>query len=66
MIFEKLDDFKGFKLTNRIRMNNELSTFLRTFLSASKMYKMEYPNVSVAYGADLTEAMSLIRFYEKE
>ena len=66
VVFEKCDDFKGFKLTNRIRMNNELSTFLRTFLSSSKMYKMEYPNVSVAYGADITEAMNLIRFFEKE
>ena len=66
VLFEKCDDFKGFKLTNKIRMNNELSTFLRTFLSASKKYKMEYPSVSVAYGADTTEAMNLIRFYEKE
>ncbi len=65
-VFEKRDDFKGFKLTNKIRMNNELSTFLRTFLSASKLYKREYPNVSVSYGADVKEAMNLIRFYEKE
>jgi len=53
-------------LTNKIRMNNELSTFLRTFLSASNIHKMEYPNVSVSYGADMTEARNLIRFYEKE
>ena len=65
-VFEKCEDFKGFKLTNKIRMNSELSTFLRTFLSASKMYRREYPNVSVAYGADIAEAMNLIRFYEKE
>lgn len=65
-VFEKRDDFKCFKLTNKIRMNNELSTFLRTFLSASKVYKRDYPNVSVSYGADITEAMNLIRFYEKE
>ena len=30
-VFENRDDFKGFKLTNRIRLNNELSTFLRAF-----------------------------------
>ena len=66
VVFEKREDFTGFKLTNKIRMNNELSTFLRTFLSASKMYKREYPNVSVVYGADMDEAMNLIRFYEKE
>ncbi len=65
-VFEKRDDFRGFQLTNKIRMNNELSTFLRTFLSASKVYKREYPNVSVSYGADIDEAMNLIRFYEKE
>ncbi|MBO7096480.1 MAG: hypothetical protein J6V94_05925 [Lachnospiraceae bacterium] len=66
VVFEKREDFTGFKLTNKIRMNNELSTFLRTFLSASKMNKREYPNVSVVYGADMDEAMNLIRFYEKE
>ena len=65
-VFEKRDDFKCFKLTNKIRMNNELSTFLRTFLSASKVYKRDYLNVSVSYGNDITEAMNLIRFYEKE
>ena len=66
VVFERCDDFKGYKLTNKIRMNNELSTFLRTFLSASNIHKMEYPNVSVSYGADITEARNLIRFYEKE
>lgn len=65
-VFEHIEDFRGFKLTNKIRMNNELSTFLRTFLDASRTYKRDYPSVSVSYGADMKEAANLIRSYEKE
>jgi hypothetical protein len=66
VVFENKKDFKGFKLTNKIRLNNELSTFLRTLFYVSKVYKREYPGVSVAYGRDTEEALNLIRFYEKE
>ncbi len=65
-VFETHEDFIGYKLTNKIRLNNELSTFLRVLFSASKLYKREYPRVSVSYGKDHEEAMNLIRFYEKE
>ena len=65
-LFEKLDDFRGYKLTNKIRLNSELSYFLRTLFSSSKIYKRDYPHVSVSYGNDLNEAMNLIRYYEKE
>ena len=65
-LFESLDEFRGFKLTNKIRMNSELSFFLRTLFSASKIYKRDYPHVSVSFGRDENEAMNLIRYYEKE
>jgi hypothetical protein len=65
-VFENRDDFKGFKLTNRIRLNNELSTFLRAFFSANQTHKREYPNVTVSYGGNLEEALNIIRFLEKE
>jgi hypothetical protein len=66
LIFESLEEFDGFKLTNKIRMNNELSIFLRTLFSRTVIYRKEYPNVSVAYGGNREEALHLIRYYEKE
>ncbi|MBP1584878.1 MAG: ATP-binding protein [Lachnospiraceae bacterium] len=65
-VIEAEEDFSGFKLTNRIRLNSELSTFLRILFSASKTYRREYPNVIVSYGNDHAEAMNLIRYYEME
>lgn len=65
-VIETSEGFAGFKLTNRIRLNSELSTFLRILFSASKTYRREYPNVNVSYGNDRSEAMNLIRYYEKE
>ena len=66
LVFENREDFKGYRLTNRIRLNSELSSFLRTLFSASRGYKREYPNVSVSYGGNMEEAVQLIRYYEKE
>ena len=65
-VIEAAEDYCGYKLTNRIRLNSELSTFLRVLFSASRAYKREYPDVTVSYGNDRTEAMNLIRYYEKE
>ena len=65
-IIEASEDFKGYKLTNRIRLNSELSTFLRTLLCAQNIYRRDYPNVSVLYGKDRDETRKLIDFHEKE
>ena len=65
-VIEAAEDYCGYKLTNRIRLNSELSTFLRVLFSASRAYKREYPDVTVSYGNDRMEAMNLIRYYEKE
>ena len=65
-VIEAAEDFCGYKLTNRIRLNSELSTFLRVLFSASRTYKREYPNVTVSFGNDRDETMNLIRYYEKE
>ncbi|MCR5478108.1 MAG: ATP-binding protein [Lachnospiraceae bacterium] len=65
-VFEACEDYRGFKLTNKIRLNNELSAFLRTLFCASRPHRRDYPNVSVSYGGDAKEAENLIRYYEKE
>lgn len=65
-LFENREDFREFRLTNRIRLNNELSTFLRVLLSASRSYKRDYPCVSVSYGGNIEETRNIIRYYEKE
>ncbi len=65
-VIEKAEGYKGFKLTNRIRLNKELSTFLRTLLSASEIHKRDYPNVTVLYGRDEEEAGQLLDTFEKD
>ncbi|MCR5739209.1 MAG: ATP-binding protein [Lachnospiraceae bacterium] len=65
-VIEACEDFKGYKLTNKIRLNNELSTFLRKLFLASSVYKREYPSVTVSFGKDRNECDNLIRFHEKE
>jgi len=63
---ENLPGFVGFKLTNRIRLNNELSTFIRTAFHADNVYKREYPSVSVAYARDDRDAQWILSDWEKE
>lgn len=65
-VIESCEDFIGYKLTNRIRLNSELSTFLRVLFSATGTFRRDYPGVSVSYGKDLEEAMNIVRFYEEE
>ena len=65
-VIEAAEGFRGFRLTNRIRLNNELSAFLRTLFSASTAYRREYPHVTVSYGKDKDEADNLIRNHEKD
>ncbi|MCR5503501.1 MAG: ATP-binding protein [Lachnospiraceae bacterium] len=62
-VIEAAEDFRSFHLTNRIRLNKELSTFLRTLLSSSKIHRRDYPNVSVEYGNDAAEAGRLLENY---
>ncbi len=65
-VIEAAEGFKGYRLTNRIRLNNELSAFLRSLFSAPATFKREYPNVTVTYGRDQEEASRLIMNHERE
>ena len=65
-VIEAQEGFRGFRLTNRIRLNHELSAFLRSLFSMSVNYRREYPNVMVSFGRDREEAGHLIRTHERE
>ncbi|MCR4763904.1 MAG: ATP-binding protein, partial [Lachnospiraceae bacterium] len=65
-VLEADADFRSFRLTNRIRLNHELSSFLRILFKASVINKRDYPNVSVTFGNDQKEAGNLILGYERD
>lgn len=54
---EAIHGFVKYELTNRIRLNNELSAFIRRLMCIQgKNNRREFPNVSLAYAKDATEA----------
>lgn len=58
---ERLPEFYKFKLTNRIRMNAELSSFINCLMHPARYRRRSfYPNISVAYGNTKEEAERLI------
>ncbi len=60
-LIEDIDGCRLFKLTNRIRMNSELSTFISCVMCVKgKIYRHDYPSVSIAYANDEYEADILI------
>ena len=66
-LIERLEDFQGYKLTNKIRLNGELSSFIGCLMCvASSGRKFDYPSVSVAYAGNLQEAETIIGNFEKE
>ena len=66
-LIEAIPGFVGYRLTNRIRLNNELSTFIRSVMYvAGGGHRSEYPSVSLAYATDEREARKLLHNYEKE
>ncbi len=66
-LIEALDGFKGYRLTNRIRLNTELSGFIRAVMHYGfGELRRAYPSVSVAYASDEAEAAVLLGIFEKE
>ncbi len=64
---ENLPGFSGFRLTNRIRTNAELSYFIRNMLHFGvSSHQREYPGISVCYAENMREAEKLIRFFISE
>ncbi|MBR1931202.1 MAG: ATP-binding protein [Lachnospiraceae bacterium] len=66
-LIEAIPGFVGYRLTNRIRLNNELSTFIRCVMCvASGNHRSEYPSVSLAYATNSEETRKLLHNFEKE
>lgn len=61
---EALPGFIGYHLTNRIRMNSELSSFIRLIMKPDWMHKRkEYPSVSLSYSGTEEEKQLLLKDY---
>ncbi|MCR4617295.1 MAG: DUF2075 domain-containing protein [Lachnospiraceae bacterium] len=62
-LIESLPGFVGYRLTNRIRLNSELSSFINAVVGIENNHRKEYPSVSLAYAGDDDEVQKLIRIY---
>ena len=59
-----LPNFKEYKLTNKVRTNKEIASFIRRLLDINHTdIQPHYPSISVAYANDKAEADFLIREY---
>ena len=65
-LIESLADFHGYKLTNRIRLNSELSAFIAKLMFIGSNHRKEFPSVSVAYSSDDSETAILVSDYIKQ
>lgn len=63
-MLKTLPDIKTFRLTNRIRMNEELSTFILNMMHLpERRNQRRYPHISVVYANDEKEAEILLKDY---
>lgn len=66
LIIEALPGFTRYRLTNRIRVNKELSSFISFLMMPAKhRYYREFPSVGIAYANNQIEAEILINDYLK-
>lgn len=66
-LIENIDGYTKNKLTNRIRMNSELSSFIACVMCIQgRNYRHDYPSVSLVYANDDKEAEILLQNIEKE
>ncbi len=64
---EQIPGLISYRLTNRIRMNRELSSFIRSVMcTRSKNHRQVYPSVSIAYAGDEKDAQRLLLNYQKD
>ena len=58
---EDIPGFIGYHLTNRIRLNSELSSFISCVMCVSgRNHRRDYPNVTLFYAGDDTECENLL------
>ncbi len=65
-IIEKLPGFNGYKLTNRIRLNSELSAFIAKLMFMGSNHRKEFPSVSAAYSSNDSETETLVSDYIRQ
>lgn len=64
-VLEKISGFIRYKLTNRIRMNGELSSFINCIMKSDIRHRRkEYPSVSIAYADNKQEAALILMDYK--
>ena len=66
-LIEALSGYQKYKLTNRIRLNSELSAFIGCVMCArDRGHRREYPSVSLVYAGNDEEAGKLLHKFRKE
>lgn len=66
-LIEDIDGYTKYKLTNRIRMNSELSSFISCVMCIQgRNYRHDYPSVSLVYANDDKEAEILLQNFERD
>lgn len=66
-LIEAIPGYVRYHLTNRIRLNSELSSFIRCAMyTGSGNHRNEYPSVSLAYASSFAESARLLHNFEKE
>ena len=66
-LIEAIPGYISYQLTNRIRVNSELSAFIGCVMYVKNgNHRREYPSVALAYGNDSIEAGRLLQNYEEE
>ncbi|MBR1771261.1 MAG: ATP-binding protein [Lachnospiraceae bacterium] len=64
-LIEALSGYVRYHLTNRIRMNSELSAFIGCMMyRKSGNHRQEYPSVSLVYANDAAEEARLLQLFE--
>lgn len=63
---EMIPGFRGYRLTNRIRMNGELSSYIRNVMHYNRPHNRMYPSVRLFYANNMTEAGILLECLARE
>ena len=64
-LLEAVPGFIRYRLTNRIRLNNELSSFIRRLLCFVESGRRDYPSVQAYYANDTVEEEKLLNRLKK-
>ncbi|MCR5398828.1 MAG: ATP-binding protein [Lachnospiraceae bacterium] len=60
-LIESIEGFHGYKLTNRIRLNSELSSFISGLMYPEGSHRRDFSSVSLAWASDDEQADMIIK-----